>query len=184
MKFKALTLAALTGLSSVAMAQNLKGYVGLGGGSAFSSVKDSNSGQTKSESASAVSFFGGVKFNENMAVEAEHISTGDIKLTGAKVKVSGYGVSAVFNKPVGNWSFFGKLGVTSLTSKLSADPGYVLTVKDSQTKTGVMFGGGAEYAFTPNAALRLSLSSYDMEAGDGAVSGRLGAFLVSGVFSF
>ena len=95
MKLKVLALATLTCLSSIATAQNLKGYVGLGGGSAFSSVKDSNSGQTKSESASAVSFFGGVKFNENIAVEAEHISTGDIKLSGGKVKVSGYGVSAV-----------------------------------------------------------------------------------------
>lgn len=184
MKSKLLALAALACLSSVTQAQDVKGYIGLGGGFAGSSIKDSNTGETKYETASAFNAFGGVRFTKNVAVEAEYLSTGDLKLNGGNVKLSGYGVSAILGAPVGNWNFFGKLGVASLTSKLSAAPGYVLIVKDSETKTGVVFGGGAEYAFTQHAAIRMTLSSYDMSAGNGAVSGRVGLYAVSGVFSF
>lgn len=184
MKFKVLALATLTCLSSAAMAQNTQGYIGLGGGFAGSNVKNSNTGESKYESASAVNAFAGYRFTKNVAVEAEYLSTGDLKLTGGKVKLSGYGVSAILGAPVGNWSFFGKIGITSLTSKLSAAPGYVLTVNDTETKTGVVVGGGVEYALTPNAAIRLALSSYDMSAGNGAVSGRVETYTAAGVFRF
>lgn len=183
-QLKLLAVAAAACLSFAASAQGVQGYVGLGGGFAGSNVKNSNNSESKYETASAAQIFGGVRFNQNVALEAEYLSTGDIRLTNGKVKTSGYGLSAIVGAPVGNWAFFGKIGVTSLTSKLSADPGYVLIVKDSETKTGVVIGGGAEYAFTPNAALRLAISSYDMSAGDGAVSGRLSTYTVAGVFSF
>lgn len=184
MKFKLLALAALTCLSTTTMAQNVKGYIGLGGGSAFSSVENTSSGTTKDYSASSAVFFGGAKFNENFAVEAEYLSTGDFKDTGVNLKTSGFGVSGVLSKPVGNWTFGGKVGLASISTKLTATPGYVLTVPAEQTKTGISFGGIIEYSFNQNAALRLALNSYEYAAGAGALSGRMGTFTVNGVFSF
>jgi opacity protein-like surface antigen len=69
-------------------------------------------------------------------------------------------------------------------TKVGLIPASVLVVKNSETKTGVVFGGGTEYSFTPNPALRLSLTSYDMSVGKGAVSGRVETLLGSGVYNF
>ncbi|QKO22648.1 outer membrane beta-barrel protein [Rhodoferax sp. BAB1] len=184
MKFKFLALAALTCLSTTVMAQNIKGYIGFGGGSAFSSIKNTSTGNTSDYSTSSSVFFGGARINENFAVEAEYLSTGDFKDTGVHLKASGYGLSGVFSKPVGNWTFSGKVGLTSISTKLSATPGYVLTVPADQTKAGISFGGMIDYSFTQHAALRVALSSYDYEAGAGALSGRMGTLNVAGVFSF
>ena len=184
MKFKLLALAALTCLSTTVMAQNVRGYVGFGGGSAFSSVENSSNSSTKDYSSASTVVFGGAKFNENFGVEAEYLSTGAFKDTGVDLKTSGFGVSGVYSKPVGNWTFSGKVGLASITSKLTARPGYVLTVPAEQTKTGVSLGGMIDYAFTPHAALRVALNSYEYAAGAGALSGRMGTLTVAGVFSF
>lgn len=187
MKFankKIAAAAMLACLATLASADTRGGYIGIGGGSSVSSVKNTNTGRTDTYSAPTTVLFGGYKFNENIAAEAEYLSAGSFQATGVSLDATGYSLFGVFNKPVGNWAFFGKVGLTSLTSKLSAAPGYVLTVPASETKTGVVFGGGAEYAFTPNAALRLGLTSYEYSAGAGALTGRMAAFTVNGKFSF
>lgn len=184
MKFKLLALAALTCLSSASMAQDVKGYIGLGTGFVGTNVSNSNSSESKYETAGASQFVGGVRINKYFAVEAEYLTTGGIKLSNSEVKMSGYGASALIGAPLGNWNFFGKVGVVSLTSKLKPQYGYMLNVNDTETKTSAVVGGGVEYAFNPHAALRLSLASYEMSAGNGAVSGRVATYLVSGVFSF
>lgn len=184
---KTLAITALSALAFSGAAFAEGGYVGVGGGNATTNISWAGTGVTTSHSATSVDVFGGYKVNSNFAIEAEYINLGKFSGTGNAVSLdgSGFGVSAVGIAPFGNgFSVNGKIGITNTTSNLTAGPGFVLLVPASESKTGVSFGVGAEYEFTPNAAVRLSYTSYQYSAGGGFLTGRFANLGLAGVFSF
>lgn len=187
MKHQLLTLAALACLSSTPQAQGIHAYVGAGAGAAYADTELKFMGVSVNTATSTggAHFLAGLRFNPYIAVEAEYLSTGGFRhYDSSDLSVSGQGVSALFGAPVGHWNFFGKIGMASLTTKLTALPGYALIIKDTETKTGIVYGAGVQYAFTPHVALRLSWSSYEIAAGDGPIKGQMEYYAASGVFSF
>jgi opacity protein-like surface antigen len=128
--------------------------------------------------------FGGYRFNEIFSVEAHLRRPGRHRLTTSFVggdpalpgsvtinrKISGFGVDAVFTAPLGmGFAIFGRAG--AFRSKLEADAtldGSVVftnapgdrTRSTTHNETVAKAGLGADWWFTPNAALRLEWERY------------------------
>ncbi|NNM79829.1 MAG: outer membrane beta-barrel protein [Gallionella sp.] len=177
--------AILVCVSNTAFARDNGGYAGVGFGSTWTNVQNTTTGVTTNYSSSGAHIFGGYQLNQNFAVEAEYVDLGKFSGTTVAVAGTGLGVSAVGILPVSDkFSLYGKLGIASVNSTLTAAPGYVLLVPASESKVGVSFGAGAELAIAPQAAIRLSLDSYAYSAGTGQLTGNVGVVGIAGIFKF
>lgn len=160
-------------------------YIGLGAGSSFSNVQNLSTGATTQYTMSGVNALVGYRISEGFAIELESIDFGKITTTAVDLTMTGVGVSAVGTVPLGEkFSFFGRVGMTTVTSTLSANPGWVLLVPAEESKSGVSYGFGGEINFTPNVALRLSLDSHEYSVGAGLFTGRVGTYGATGIFKF
>lgn len=160
-------------------------YIGLGAGSSFSDVKDLSTGATTQYTMTGANALVGYRISEGFAIELESIDFGKITSTSVNLAMTGVGVSAVGTVPLGeNFSFFGRVGMATVTTTLTANPGWVLLVPAVESKSGVSFGLGGEINFTPNVALRLSLDSHEYSLGGGRVFGRIGTYGATGLYKF
>jgi OOP family OmpA-OmpF porin len=176
--------AALVGISNVAAAADDGFYAGAGIGQSFTTITFAGAGSS-TYTDTAYKLLGGYAVNKNFAVEAEYINLGTFKGSVVNAAATGYGMSAVGTLPVAeSFSLYGKVGFSSVTTTLSVSPGFVLLVPASQSKSGVSFGLGGQFNVSQNAAIRLSLDSYQYAAGGNALVGRAGVYGVSGVFKF
>jgi OmpA-OmpF porin, OOP family len=189
--------AALAALAAPAFAKSPPWYAGIAGGQSQTSdelVRNRESTVVNADPASihsdfdskdnAWKIFGGLRFNEWLAVELNyanlgrhHLTTsfigGDPALPGSITigrKITGFGADAVFSAPIGErFALFGKVG--AFRSRLEADAaldGSVVFTNNpgdrqrsvTLDETVVKWGVGGEWNFRPNAALRLEWERY------------------------
>lgn len=176
-KLRAAILAGMF-VSSMACAADTGWYVGAGIGQSSTS----GAGLTKS-SDTVGQIFGGHRYNQNLAVEVNYVDLGQIAVAGASSTTTGLGLSALGSLPLqNNASLYGRLGMAIMETTWAANPGFVLLVPASQTKTGLVWGVGGQLGVAQNIAVRLSYDQYQI--GNTGVTGTVGAWAVSGVFSF
>ncbi|MBI4809541.1 MAG: porin family protein [Nitrosomonadales bacterium] len=158
-------------------------YLGIGGanGKMSSCVNTScNYYDTKSEDSGHLRLVGGYDFNKYIGVEAGLSGLGSYKTQNAAgtvvgtVKVSAFTLAAkggyVF--PHG-FSVFAKLGLASVNSKYTADPGWTLVGSADQNSTGLVLGAGGQYNLNETVGFRLftEIVSYKDDAYTSAVGG-------------
>ncbi len=180
-------MSALATLAQSSMAADNGPYIGAGLGVSVASIKNTSTGVTNIYTASNGRILGGYQFTKNFAAEAEYVNLGQFSDPSVSVDTTTYGVAGVGILPLGSgqtFSLFGKIGLSSTTTKAKAAPGYVLTGPSDQTKTGVSFGAGVNFDVSPNVRLRISLDSYEYGVSDNAISGRMAAWGVNGIFRF
>jgi OmpA-OmpF porin, OOP family len=108
--------------------------------------------------------FGGYRFNKYVAAELEYFKLGEATysgtfggatVTGGKLRLSGYNLSAVGILPLSErFSGFAKLGIFLWEAKASETTGGVPT-EAKEDGNDLSFGLGASYDFTNNLAARL-----------------------------
>ena len=177
-----LVTSALTVTSSAVFAADEGFYLGGGLGQS----RTTNSTTNVSTTGTSFKLIGGYAFNQNFAVEAEYVDLGTFAgVTGADIKGTAVGASAVGTIPLGEvFSLYGKVGVASVSTTATAQPGWMLLVPATQTKSGVSFGIGGAFNVSPNAAIRLSIDSYQFDALASNLTGRVATYGVAGVFKF
>lgn len=177
-----LVASALTVTSSAVFAADEGFYLGGGLGQS----RTTNSTTNVSTTGTSFKLIGGYSLNKNFAVEAEYVDLGTFaSVTGADVKGTALGVSAVGTLPLGDtFSLYGKVGVASVSTTTTAQPGWILLVSGNQSKTGVSAGFGGEFNVAPNAAIRLSFDSYQFDALASTITGRVATYGVAGIFKF
>lgn len=181
---KIIIAAILMAVSGGAAAED-GGYIGLGVGASSTTIQDPSTGFDTTYSGTPVRFFGGVR-NGNFAVEGEYIDFGTfIDTSIVSFSAYGFGVSAVGFLPLNpGFSFYGKVGLTDITTTATPGPCCILLVPASQSKLGLSFGFGGQFELNRNFALRLSLDSYAYSALQSNLTGRVGVFGVSGIVKF
>lgn len=175
-------IASALAFSSSAFAAD-KGFY-LGGG--LGQSRTTSSATNVATTGTSFKLLGGYSFNQNFAVEAEYVDLGSFAaVTGTDIKGNAFGVSAVGTIPLGEvFSLYGKVGATSVSTTATAQPGWMLLVPATQTKSGISLGLGGEFNVSPNAAIRLSFDSYQFDALASALTGRVATYGVAGVFKF
>jgi OOP family OmpA-OmpF porin len=118
----------------------------------------------------------GYQFNKYFAIEGGYFNLGkasaNLSIPGTDIsakdtfKSSGFNLNAVGILPLGNSSFslLGKVGVFTAKSKTSVsgiENGENFSERYSKSKTGVLFGVGASYNFTPQFAVRAEYERYN-----------------------
>ena len=155
-------------VAAPAVAADTGFYIGLKAGTAKKKV------DPVSESSSAWGLFGGLKFNQNFAVEAGYTDLGDVS---GLLDFTAIDVSAVGIFPISEQSaLYGKLGMARTKEELS-----LLSL--SETRSAVTFGVGGQFDFNPNIGIRLGYDRYKF--GDAIFAqGDIDLWSVAGVFSF
>ena len=175
MPFKKIAVAVALGLAaaSPAMAQSMPDrgfYVGGSYGQAtaddfcseLSSVFTTTSCDDK---ASAWKFFAGFQLNRNFAAEFTYMKTDDFSVgvggTTASADATAFGIAALGILPISSqFSVFGKLGIISTEAEATASgPGGTATVGGDET--GLHYGLGAMYHFTPRLGIRAEWEKAD-----------------------
>lgn len=182
-------LLALVAVSTPALAQDGRGYIGLGLG--MSTSKDacvgiSGPGISCDDQDTAFKILGGYRVNPNFAVEVGYTNLGEVSasFTGLgtiSIESSGFEVLAVGIAPVApNWSLFGKLGF--FIWDVDAKDGTGLVGDMSESGSDLTYGFGVSYDFSKSNALRLEYQVYT-DIGDANTTGQddvsvLGASLI------
>lgn len=132
---------------------------------------------------------GGYDFNRFIGVEAEYSDLGSYKVKNtasqyiATVKGNAFSLAARGGyKFTFGLSLFAKLGLSSVSTKYTAEPGWVLTGEVNRRSTGVLFGLGAQYDFNDSLAVRLSSEATGFD--DGAYNGAFGSLNAVGILRF
>jgi OOP family OmpA-OmpF porin len=195
--------AALALGSSCAFAQHAGPYIGASFGQTKADIDEgaldrdlrsagfTTNGVRSDETDTGFKAFGGYRFNRNFALEASYLKLGEISANTtitnvappANVKATfsweyGFAVEAVGILPVGNQlDLFGKLGGYMVKTKLKVDVQGAgsASLSDTDTNTGLTYGIGAQYNFTPNFAVRTEWQQFkdvgtDKTGGSGDVS--------------
>lgn len=182
-------LLALVAVSTPALAQDPRWYVGFGLG--MSTAKDacdgvSGPGISCDDEDTAFKILGGYQVNPNFAVELGYTDLGKASasftgLGNVSFESSGFEVLAVGIAPVApNWSLFGKLGF--FIWDVDAKDGTGLVGNMSESGSDLTYGFGASYDFSKNSALRIEYQVYT-DIGDSNTTGKddisvLGASLI------
>lgn len=160
-------------------------YLGVGvANGSLSACADStgscNTFSVKSQDSSHPRLIGGYDFNKYIGIEAGLSGLGSYKVqnttgsTVGTVKVSAVTLAAKggYTFPHG-FSVFGKLGLASVSTQYSADPGWVLNMSADQSSTGLVLGLGGQYNINEMIGFRLftEIVSYSDEAYTGAIGG-------------
>jgi len=115
-----------------------------------------------SDTDTAWKILGGYQFHRNFAVEAQYQELGKVKGTAnvapfGNVDVSAdntqFAVSILGILPVGDFQLFGKLGYESISQSASANAAGI-TLTNSGSDSGALYGLGAKYAIGQNLRLR------------------------------
>lgn len=137
-------------ISTPVVAEGMHMYIGANVGSAQIDV-------TELDSSRAFSVLGGYSINSNFAAEVAFVNLGsaDNVVSGAIVKSGALSVSGVGSYPINNmFSLIGKMGVALTTLKA--------TGTDSSSKTGLVFGVGAQYNLNNRIGMRVGYDAYNV----------------------
>jgi OOP family OmpA-OmpF porin len=153
MKKIATTLLLSAAISAPAFAADQGAYLSVDAGT----LSMSNAGLFKNPG--AIDLIGGYRFTKNVAVEAGYMIIGDTTLTDAfgsiTYKQSAMHAGGVFTLPLGeSFGLFGKLGVNSVSGKLTGTSGYAGTNSSTST-TNVTYGIGGQYNFNQHFAAKV-----------------------------
>ena len=124
---------------------------------------------------SGFKIFGGYMFNRHFGVEAAYVDLGEVSysgtfggapVTGGKVEVSGFNISALGSFPVTEqFSVFGKIGLFLWDAEASDTTGG-LPFSASEDGTDVSFGVGVGWQFTRNLGLRAEWEMFKTNEAD------------------
>ena len=184
MKRSVFIAASLIGLSQPALADDSGFYLGAGFAngklSACTNTTSSCNHFTRtSEDSGHLRLIGGYDFNTYAGIEAGLSGLGSYKVQDtAGFNVGTVKVSAATLAAKGSYAFphgfsiFGKLGVASVNTKYTADPG-PLTINNDQNSTGVVVGLGGQYNINEMVGFRLftEIVTYKDDGYTGAVGG-------------
>lgn len=119
--------------------------------------------------------FGGYMFHPNFGVEAAYIDLGEVTysgeffgspVTGGKVEVSGFNISALGNYPVSEqFSVFGKIGLFIWDAEASDITGGA-PFSTKEDGTDISFGLGVGYNFTRNLGIRAEWERFEASEAD------------------
>jgi OOP family OmpA-OmpF porin len=124
---------------------------------------------------SGFKIFGGYMFNRHFGVEAAYVDLGEVSysgtfggapVTGGKVEVSGFNISALGSFPVTEqFSVFGKIGLFLWDAEANDTTGGV-PFSASEDGTDVSFGVGVGWQFTRNLGLRAEWEMFKTNEAD------------------
>ena len=155
-------------ISSSATAADSGIYLGAGFASGKLSACDNTTSSCNTFTANAqdsghLRLIGGYDFNKYFGIEAGLAEMGTYKVQNtALVTVGTVKASALTLAAKGGYAFqsgfsvFGKLGLASVRTKYTADPGWTFTGNPDQNSTGVVFGFGGQYNFNRTLGIRLN----------------------------
>ena len=184
MKRSILIAACLICLSLPALAADSGFYLGAGfaNGKLSACTNSTSSCDTFSRNAEEnghLRLIGGYDFNKYFGVEAGLSGLGSYKVQDtAGINVGTVKASAVTLAAKGSYAFpkgfsvFGKLGLASVNTKYTVDPG-PLTINTNQNSTGLVLGLGGQYNIDETVGFRLftEIVTYKDNGYTGAVAG-------------
>jgi hypothetical protein len=169
-QFAPLLFAASVAFSSqAAHAEDSGGYLGVGLADGFLSACSNATGTCNHFSGGSLEglharLIGGYDFNKFVGVEAGYADLGSYKVqtsalvTAGTVKASAFTLAAKGGyKFQSGFSVFGKLGLASVHTRYTADPGWILAMSPSQKSTGVIVGAAGQYDFTQTVGIRAGI---------------------------
>ena len=119
--------------------------------------------------------FGGYMFNRHFGIEAAYLNLGEVSysgtfgglpVTGGKIEVTGFNISAIGNLPVSEqFSVFGKIGLFLWDAEASDTTGG-LPFSGSEDGSDISFGVGVGYQFTRNLGVRAEWEMFKANEGD------------------
>lgn len=139
-----------------------------------------------SDSDTGMRFFGGYRFNPNLAAEVGYSDLGKISASGlvlgvptsADWKATAFDFSAVGTLPINEqFSLLGRIGVTRWSVDLDANVGG-LPLSYSSSGTDLTYGVGAQYDLTNQLGVRGEWQQYS-SLGDSATTGQGDVDLIS-----
>jgi OmpA-OmpF porin, OOP family len=180
MKTRKLAAASLLAIAGALAASQASAQPYLGGSIGQSDVDDEittgliTSGSVDGKD-TAFKIFGGYMFNRNFGVEGAYVDLGEVSysgsfggapVTGGKVEINGFNVSAVGAFPVNEqFSVFGKMGLFIWDADASDTTGGV-PFSASADGTDLSFGVGVNYSFTRNLGVRAEWEMFKTDDGD------------------
>lgn len=193
MKRSVFIAACLTCLSQPVFAEDSGIYLGAGfaNGKLSACTNTTSSCDTfsrNSDDSGHLRLIGGYDFNKNFGIEAGLSGLGTYKVQDAagvnvgKVKTSAVTLAAkgayVFPK---GFSVFGKLGLASVNTEYTANPG-PLTINKDQNSTGLVMGLGGQYNINDMIGFRLFTEIVTFK--DDGYTGAVGGTTLMAVFKF
>ena len=180
MKTRKLAAASVLAIAGALAASQASAQAYLGGSIGQSDVDDEitngliTSGSVDGKD-TAFKIFGGYMFNRNFGVEGAYVDLGEVSysgsfggapVTGGKVEINGFNVSAVGAFPVNEqFSVFGKIGLFIWDADASDTTGG-MPFSASADGTDVSFGVGVNYSFTRNLGVRAEWERFKTDDGD------------------
>jgi opacity protein-like surface antigen len=158
-------------------------YIGLGGGKSQSDL--TSSGSTTNYTSSSSDVILGWKVNNIISFEAKYVDLGTMDLTTVNIAYSGAAASVVGNYPISdNFAIYGSVGMAYITSVATAALGYAISVSSTESKTAMTYGVGVQYNLFKNIAVRLSFDSFEAAALANNMTGSLGMYSGTLIYSF
>jgi OOP family OmpA-OmpF porin len=194
MKRSVLIATCLISLSLPALADDSGFYMGAGfaNGKLSACTNTTSSCDTfkrNSEDSGHLRLIGGYDFNKYFGIEAglSGLGTYEVQDTSGfnagKVKASAVTLAAkggyVFPK---GFSVFGKLGLASVKTKYTANPGWALAGSADQNSTGLVMGLGGQYNINDMVGFRLFTEIVTFK--DNGYTGAVGGTTLMAVFKF
>jgi hypothetical protein len=185
MKRSLLITACLVCLCQSALAEDSGIYLGAGfaNGKLSACTNTTSSCDTFSRNAEEsghLRLIGGYDFNKYFGIEAGLSGLGSYKVQDTTgVNAGTVKASAVTLAAKGGYAFphgfsvFGKLGLASVNTKYTADPGWTLSGNANQNSTGLVMGLGGQYNINDMVGFRLftEIVTYKDDGYTGAVGG-------------
>jgi OOP family OmpA-OmpF porin len=194
MKRSVLIATCLISLSLPALADDSGFYMGAGfaNGKLTACTNTTSSCDTfkrNSEDSGHLRLIGGYDFNKYFGIEAglSGLGTYEVQdtsgINAGKVKASAVTLAAkggyVFPK---GFSVFGKLGLASVKTKYTANPGWALAGSADQNSTGLVMGLGGQYNINDMVGFRLFTEIVTFK--DNGYTGAVGGTTLMAVFKF
>lgn len=179
-------------VSSAALAVDSGMYMGVGvasGSMTACVVSNCNNFDEKAQESGHGRVIVGYDFNRFIGAEFGFADYGSYKVknstmtTVGTVKINGVSLAARGGYKFGfGLSVFAKLGLASMNTKYTADPGWTMTGQTDRNSTGALFGVGVQYDFNDDFAVRMisEAASFD----DGAYQGAVGGLNLIGILRF
>ena len=185
MKKIALLLASITFTATSSSALAAEGfYLGAGVGQGKHSGMPNFGVPVTKSSDTTYDILAGYSLNDNVAFEAAYTNLGRMTVGTASGKYSAVSLDVVGKLPISaisGLSVFGKVGVARTTLNISSNQNFGGTVGKAST-SGVTYGFGAGYDFTPDFGVTLSYASY--RVGDSFNKWNESNVALNGVFHF
>jgi OOP family OmpA-OmpF porin len=160
-------------------AQAAGGYAGGAFGQSTYDIEDPlPTATSRDEKGNAWKLYGGYEFNQNWGVEGGYANLGKMRnvynesgiSVATAVKSYSLYVAGTGTLPLNDqFSLFGKLGLATNHVSVSATAtaaGGSGSATATDSKSGLMFGVGAAYAFTKNVALTMEYEDFGKSSGD------------------